>query len=71
MKPGEVVVTTHINQILSKDTRLGYKANKGRHLVFIFLGDEPKDGAEPLDPIKALNDLGWERVETPEDLSDE
>ena len=67
MKPGEVVVTTHINQILSKDTRLGYKANKGRHLVFIFLGDEPKDGAEPLDPIKALKDLGWERVETPEE----
>ena len=60
MKPGDVVVTTHINQVLSSDTRLGYKANKGRHLVFIYLGDEPKDGDEPLDPIKALNDLGWE-----------
>ncbi len=59
MKPGAVIIASHIEQIISRDTRFEYSAGKKDNLVFIFLGTEPKDGSNNLDPIKSLNDLGW------------
>jgi len=54
MKPGAVVIASHIQQILSRDTRLEYSAGKKDNFVFIFLGTEPKDESDNLDPIKRL-----------------
>ena len=60
MKPGDVIIASNIERVLSRDTRLEYSAGKKDNFVFIFLGTEPKSGKEPLDPVKRLNDLGWE-----------
>jgi len=66
MKPGDVVIASHIQQILSRDTRLDYSAGKKDNFVFIFLGTEPKDESDNLDPIKRLKELGWELNEQKE-----
>ena len=65
MKPGDIVIASHIQQILSRDTRLDYSAGKKDNFVFIFLGSEPKDGSNNLDPTKRLNELGWVLVMEP------
>ena len=62
MKPGEVIYTTHIRASFPGMT-FDYSAGKKDYFVFILLGVEPKDGSKPLDPIKRLNELGWELVE--------
>jgi hypothetical protein len=60
MKPGDVIVTSHIRQYFwPAKGWAGYKASKDERFVFIFLGVEPRDGNNPLDPIKALSELGW------------
>lgn len=42
------------------DARLTYKtADKNRVAVFMLLGQENKDCADPLDCEKRLNELGW------------
>ena len=66
IKPGDIVIASHIQQILSRDTRVEYSAGKKDNLVFIFLGSEPKDGSDNLDPIRRLNELGWELNEQKE-----
>lgn len=69
MKPGDVVLTSHIRQILDitpggKIVRSAdWSAGKKDNFVFIFLGIEPKDGSANLDPIQRLKDLGWELKE--------
>lgn len=64
MKPGDMIIASHIQQIISNkawtmDTKLDYSSGKKEYFVFIFLGSEPKDGSDNLDPIKRLNELGW------------
>ena len=59
MKPGDVIVSSHIQQIISRDTRLEYSPGKKDNFVFIFLGTEPQDGSNDLDPIERLKELGW------------
>jgi len=60
MKPGEIICTTNI-EVMPPGTRSAFyfNANKEDTFVLIFLGVEPRDGSEPLDPIKRLNELGW------------
>lgn len=66
MLPGDVVTTTYFNaQVRSKEFRgsEGYKAEQNNVLVFIFLGQQPKDGSSPLNPLEVMHLLGWR--ETP------
>lgn len=36
-----------------------FKAPKGQHFVFLYLGWEPKDGSKPLDAIQVMKNMGW------------
>jgi hypothetical protein len=38
------------------------KAKKGRVAVFLLLGEEAKDGSDPLDLEARLNEFGWVRA---------
>ena len=40
-------------------TNLTYRASKGNCLVMMVLGEEPKDGSKPLDPVAVMKQLGW------------
>jgi len=60
MKPGDIISTTHVTVVFPKTT-LHYSSGKKDYFVFICLGTEPRDGSNPLDPIKRLNELGWRR----------
>jgi len=37
-----------------------FKAEEDKKMVFLYLGQEPKDGSNPLNPDEALGKLGWE-----------
>ena len=65
MKSGNVILTSHIRAI-EPGISFDYSSGKKDYFVFIYLGIEPKDGSKPLDPIKILNELGWELVKIDE-----
>jgi hypothetical protein len=57
--PGDIVRMssfTHVDGLC----RWGFRvADKRKVSVFMLLGEENKDGTEPLDLEKQLNELGW------------
>ena len=58
VKTGDVVRMksfTHVNP----DSEFSFKAKKGNVAVFLLLGNEKLDGSAPLDPLAALDRLGW------------
>ncbi len=59
MKNGDVIRTTYF-QHHGPVATASYKAPKGSAFVLVLLGIENKDGSEPLDPIQALQDLGYQ-----------
>ena len=60
MKPGDIVVTSHVRKYFYPERGwAGYKANKDEAFVFVYLGTQPRDGSDDLDPIKQLERLGW------------
>lgn len=71
MRPGDVILTSHIrNYFWPEKGWVGYKADKDEAFVFIFLGTEPRDGSEPLNPFEALEQMGWELGEELAELVD-
>jgi len=60
--PGDVLTTTYFN-VHTPEVQLGFKAHAGEHLVFVFLGNQPRDGNNPLDVDTRMNELGWFRDE--------
>jgi len=46
---------THVNP----DSQFTFKAKKGRVAVFLLLGEESKDGSDPLDLEARMNEFGW------------
>ena len=66
MKPGDVIIANYIRQIIPIGAELDFSARKEDNFVFIFLGSEPKDGSDNLDPIERLKELGWELNEQKE-----
>ena len=66
MKIGDVVATNSIRAIIPPvpDGPWGggwadIVSDKDRQMIFLFLGAEPKDGTDPLDPNEMLKALGW------------
>jgi hypothetical protein len=58
MKPGDVVRMTSFHDIPMKGVKISYKTEKkGERAVFMLLGNETDE--EPLDPVKALEAMGW------------
>jgi len=50
------------------DSQFTFKAKKGRVAVFLLLGEENKDGSDPLDLEARINKFGWVRAAlAPED----
>ena len=41
------------------DSSFTFKAKKGKVAVFLLLGEENKDGSDPLDLVKRMNEFGW------------
>jgi len=58
MKVGDCVSTRNIRHY-SGTSWFGFKAEKDKQMVFLYLGQEPKDGSLPLRPDDALKALGW------------
>ena len=59
-KSGDVVRMssfTHVNP----DSQFTFKAKKGRVAVFLLLGEENKDGSDPLDLESRMREFGWVR----------
>ena len=66
MRPGDVVVTSHIREYFYPDKGwAGYKAEKDEAFVFVYLGITPRNGKDQLDPTKRLQELGWELSDRP------
>ena len=63
MEIGSLVTTTFIKH-MSEGVSLDWKAAKGKYFVFVLLGHTNKDGSDPLDVTKRMNELGWYRKET-------
>jgi hypothetical protein len=49
---------THVEPHMSVGIKVG---DRKKVAVFMLLGEENKDGTEPLDLEKRLNELGWVR----------
>lgn len=61
-KPGDVLMMTSFTHV-GPDVRWTLKVNDRKKVaVFMLLGEENKDGTEPLDLEKRLNELGWVRA---------
>jgi hypothetical protein len=62
LNQGDVVTTTRITRHVCGNAFTltnSFAAPKGNHLVFLYLGWQPKDGSETLDVIQVMKDLGW------------
>lgn len=62
LKIGDCISTRNIRPYFTSKSASGYleyKSEKGKHMVFIYLGQELKDGSANLDLEKALTKLGW------------
>lgn len=62
MKVGDIITTRNIRHYFTGKEAKGwaeYKAEKGKNMAFLYLGQEPKDGSEPLDIDKRMKELGW------------
>lgn len=63
MKIGDLISTTNIRHYFQGKEARGwgeYKAEKGKYMVFLYLGQEPKDGSKLLNPDDGLRALGWQ-----------
>ena len=58
MIPGDVIRMTHYEH-RQGDVRMGFSAPKGKVVLAVLIGHEPKDGSAPLEVGKALRALGW------------
>lgn len=63
LKVGDVVATRNIRAYFTAPEAKGwgeYKAEKGNNMAFLYLGQEPIDGSNPLNPDEVLKKMGWE-----------
>ena len=58
MNNGDVIRLTHF-QDYRPSLITNWKAPKDKVFLAVLIGVENKDGNDPLDPMKALQDLGW------------
>jgi len=58
MRKGSVVYSPYFKHT-TPDLQVGYKAPRGRTLVFICLGDADKKDPDGFDAEQALRDMGW------------
>ncbi len=59
---GDIITTRNIRHYFEAKKAKGwkeYKAETGKNMVFLYLGQEPKDGSKPLNIGRAMNELGW------------
>ena len=62
LKVGDVVATRYIRSYFkTPETKgwAGYKAEKGKNMVFLYLGQEPIDNSQNINPDEILRKLGW------------
>lgn len=62
LNQGDVVCTRKITRWIAGPHyawTTEFSAAKGQHLVFLYLGWQPKDGSKPLDAVQALKNMGW------------
>lgn len=60
MRPGDVIYTTNIQSMFpGNNSKFHYKADWDKHFVLILVGQEPRDGREPLDVIEEFKEWGW------------
>jgi hypothetical protein len=64
MEPGDVIATTYVQALGRPKGWIGYKADKGHEMVFLYLGTQRRDGSNDIDVVKRIQQLGWEM--TPE-----
>ena len=63
MKPGDMIYTTNIQSMFPGNNSIFYyKADREKHFVFILVGQEPRDGSDPLDVIEKFREWGWEKT---------
>jgi len=58
LKVGDCISTRNIRHYSGKNW-FEFKADKDKQMVFLYLGQEPKNGNGKLHPDKVLNSLGW------------
>ena len=58
LKVGKCVTTRNIRHYWNKNW-LEFKAEKGKNMVFLYLGQEPVDGSNPIEPDKVMESMGW------------
>lgn len=68
MNKGDVIRTTYFQHFHADRTITGWKAPKDSVYILVLLGIENKDGTDPLDPIQALQDLGYQLPDKPEGI---
>jgi hypothetical protein len=56
--PGDCVRLSSLASVMQTITA-HFSAGKGLVFVAVILGKEPKDGSQPLDLVRAMNELGW------------
>jgi hypothetical protein len=58
VRKGDVVRMTSFTHV-NPDSQFTFKAPKGRVAVFLLLGEEAKDGSNPLDLVARMKEFGW------------
>lgn len=59
LQVGKAVSTQNIRHYVSNGW-LEYKAEKGKNMVFLYLGQEPTDNSQDIIPDEALKKMGWQ-----------
>lgn len=60
MNVGSVVYMTTCEVVSPEgDFRVRFNGGKGKRMMFLALGIDNKDGSDPLDPRKVMDELGW------------
>lgn len=58
MKRGDIVRMTSFTHH-EPNMSVSFKAPKGKVAVFILLGEENKDGTDPMDCMNVMHEMGW------------
>ncbi len=62
LKVGDIVPTRNIRAYFTNKEAKGwgeYKAEKGKNMTFLYLGQEPQNGTKNINPDEVLKKLGW------------
>ena len=65
LKIGDLIATRNIRSYFTSPEARGwgeYKAEKSKNMVFMYLGQEPTNGTQPINPDIILNKMGWKIV---------